>query len=74
MQSDKEQGKKRKYQGYLDVDYRIIGTWVTGGQGQLEETQIDYEIRKHMERFMTDNRLFKTPGHHENWTDICLWK
>jgi hypothetical protein len=72
MQRDKEQGKKLKDQGYLD--YRVIGTWVKEDQGQLDDTDIDHEIRKRMERFMTDNRLFKPPGHHEKPTDIHLWK
>jgi hypothetical protein len=63
MQCDKELGKKRKYQGCLY--YRVIGTWVKEDQGQLDDTDIDHEIRKRMERFMTDSRLFKPPGHHE---------
>jgi hypothetical protein len=72
MQGDKEPGEKRKYQGYLD--YRVIGTWVKEDQGQLDDTDIDYEIRKRMERFMTDSRSFKPPGHHEKPNDIHLWK
>ncbi len=27
-----------------------------------------------MERFMNDNSLFKTPGHHEKPSNIHLWK
>jgi hypothetical protein len=54
MQRDKELGKKRKYQGYLD--YSVIGTWVKEDQGQLDDTDIDHEICKRMERFMTDSR------------------
>jgi hypothetical protein len=72
MQRDKEPGKKLKYQGYLD--YRVIGIWVKEDQGQLDDADIDHEIRKRMERFMTDSRLFKPPGHHEITTDIHLWK
>jgi hypothetical protein len=71
MQRDKEQGKKREYQGYLD--YSVIGTWVKEDQGQLDDTDIDHEIRKRMERFMTDILLFKPAGHHEKPTDIHLW-
>ncbi len=72
MQRDEEQGKKRKYQGYLD--YSAIGTWVKEDQGPLDDTDIEHNIRKRMERFMTDRRLFKPPGHHENPTNIHLWK
>jgi hypothetical protein len=43
-------------------------------QGQLDDTDIDHEIRKRMERFMTDSSLFKPPGHHEKPTYIHLWK
>ena len=56
------------------LDYRVIGTWVTGDQGQLDDTNIDHEIRKSMERFMNESCFFKTPGHHEKPTDIHLWK
>jgi hypothetical protein len=72
MQRVKEPGKKHKYQGYLD--YRVIGTWVKGDQGQLDDTDIDHGIRKRMERFKTDSRLFKPPGHHGKPTNIHLWK
>ncbi len=67
MQRYKESGKKRKYQGCLDYHG-------TGDQGQLEDTDIDHEIRKRMEIFMTDSSLFKTPCHHEKPTDIHLLK
>ncbi len=41
MQRDKEPGKKRKYQGYLD--YRVMGTWVKEDQGQLGVLDITAE-------------------------------
>ncbi len=72
MQRDKEPGKKSKYQGYRDS--RVIGTWVKEDQGQLDDTDIDHESCKRMERFMTGSRLFKPPGHHEKPTNIHLWK
>ena len=58
IQRDKEQGKKRKYQGYLYC--RIIGTWVTGDQGQLDDTDNDHELCKSMERFMNESCFFRS--------------
>jgi hypothetical protein len=43
-------------------------------QGQLEDTEIDHQIHKHMKSFMTESSLSKTPGHNGKSTDIHLWK
>ncbi len=48
----------------------IVVTWVTGDQGQLEDTDIDHEICKNMARFMTDSSSYKSPGHHEKTSNI----
>jgi hypothetical protein len=52
----------------------MIWTWVKEVQGQLDDTDIDHEIHKHMKRFMTDSSFFKPPNHHEKPTNIHLWK
>ncbi len=70
---DKGQKKPlRNYTGWLE--YAEQETLVTGPEATLEKADIDNQILQRMTKFMTDSRLFKTPGHKPKKTDIHLWK
>jgi hypothetical protein len=72
QQCDKAKGKSRKVSGWLE--YEVQETWDTGPESTLERADIDNQILQRMTKFMTDRRLFKTPGHKPKKTDIYLWK
>jgi hypothetical protein len=52
------------------LEYEVQETWDTGPESTLERADIDNQILKRMTKFMTDSRLFKTPGHKPKNTDI----
>ncbi len=45
------------------LEYETQETWATGPEATLEMANINNQILQCMTKFMTDSRLFKTPGH-----------
>jgi hypothetical protein len=72
QQCDKAKGKSRKVSGWLE--YEVQETWDTKPESTLERADIDNQILQCMTKFMTDSRLFKSPGHKPKKTDIYLSK
>ncbi len=56
----KRNPKKRKVSGWLE--YKVQETWDTGPESTLERADINNQNLQSMTKFMTDSRLFKTPG------------
>jgi hypothetical protein len=74
-------GQKKSLRNYTSwLEYVEQETWVTWPEAIFEKADIDYnQILQLMTKFMTDSRLFKTPGHkikrHKSKkTDFHLWK
>jgi hypothetical protein len=59
---------------YLLARVRRTGNMGHLARGTFERAEIDHQILQRMTKFMTNSRLFKTPGHKPKKTDIHLWK